>query len=1065
MRPPGRRPAGTRAVTRAAPARAGQRRARARPRAGARPAARGESGAGGQAEGFGRSSGVSFWFCFRVRASTGGRRLGGGPGRFGQGGQLGHQGAFLPQGWWVAIPVGGRRSGTAPSCPAAWAPTRRRAQSPTQSHAIRPRRPAGSTRGRRREPGRARGRRGRRPDAGALAAPGPGGPGRAAGGAEGERGRDAGGRKGERRGRTARVGGRSGPCSRRHRGARAFAGGPGRAGRAQPAGGLRPGAGRPAGAPRGDRRAPGGRAGARRRGREALGAAGRGAPGPAPAAVPVGAPRPLPVPPTSFVGRERRGGRRAGSWLGPDGPPGDPHRPGRDRQDPPGAGGRGRRWAEGRRGVRRPGAPGRSGPGARGGRGGAGGAGGVGTAPARGPGAGHRRGGPCCWCWTTASTWWRPAPRLAAGLLAACPALRCWRRAGSPWRWRGRRCGRCRRWACRTPPRTAPWRPPGRPSGWRRGWPARSGAPLRRTRRAAAPGFALAAENAGAVAEVCRRLDGLPLAIGAGRRRGCGGWGWPGWPPAWTPAWTCSLPGAGEGRPAQQTLRATLDWSYDLLEPAEQALLARLSVFAGGFDLAAAGRWPPAPGRRGGGAGDGACPAGAAGRPLAGGGGPGDGGRGRGRRYRLLETVREYAAERLADEGHATARGGAPGPRRALAALAERAEASAPDRSGRPLRSAAGSSRGTAAHGPRSRFALDARDRGRAGAPDGPGCARSPCTSHHLRRGLEARDSSPREGQALRSSRPSQADLTADLAASRRADLAARPGRSGSEPRPAGPRPTFWLGLPLIRSEAPAAAGRAWGRALARLPGRGGAPISTSASPSRTSATDPDRRTTQRGARLTEGPVRLLRRRTHKGRRYNFDLQNIADEHDDAARRRGRLSQQRPAPQQTTPRCWPFPRWASSAPALHRRTKLRRTLDDPVQRRPWGEKAHSQQAFSQITLPGLGGLSASRRRRRADGAAFTESLALPAAHRARPGQKQGTRRGSAARHPRQRQPSGALRRPQWGLQRRGTGPRHAAEGAGHDSLRREPRRPRKRPATAHTPPTSDLDADGPWPAA
>ena len=37
----------------------------------------------------------------------------------------------------------------------------------------------------------------------------------------------------------------------------------------------------------------------------------------------------------------------------------------------------------------------------------------------------------------------------------------------------------------------------------------------------------------------------------------------------------------------QQTLRALVDWSYDLLEDTEQMLLARLSVFAGGFDLAA----------------------------------------------------------------------------------------------------------------------------------------------------------------------------------------------------------------------------------------------------------------------------------------------------------------------------------------------------------------------------------------------------------------------------------------------------------------------------------------------
>jgi predicted ATPase len=47
----------------------------------------------------------------------------------------------------------------------------------------------------------------------------------------------------------------------------------------------------------------------------------------------------------------------------------------------------------------------------------------------------------------------------------------------------------------------------------------------------------------------------------------------------------------GRTRPArQQTLRATLDWSYDLLMPEEQTLFQRLSIFAGGFTLDAASR-------------------------------------------------------------------------------------------------------------------------------------------------------------------------------------------------------------------------------------------------------------------------------------------------------------------------------------------------------------------------------------------------------------------------------------------------------------------------------------------
>ena len=69
------------------------------------------------------------------------------------------------------------------------------------------------------------------------------------------------------------------------------------------------------------------------------------------------------------------------------------------------------------------GGAGRSGPGAPGGRRGPGRAGG-----ARAAAAGHARRraaarSACCWCWTTASTWWRPAPALADALLRACPRL------------------------------------------------------------------------------------------------------------------------------------------------------------------------------------------------------------------------------------------------------------------------------------------------------------------------------------------------------------------------------------------------------------------------------------------------------------------------------------------------------------------------------------------------------------------------------------------------------------------------------------------------------------------
>jgi predicted ATPase/DNA-binding SARP family transcriptional activator len=98
--------------------------------------------------------------------------------------------------------------------------------------------------------------------------------------------------------------------------------------------------------------------------------------------------------------------------------------------------------------------------------------------------------------------------------------------------------------------------------------------------------FAVDAQNASAVGRLCRRLDGIPLAIelAAARLR------------------TLALEeidqrldqrfrlltGGYRVTPRQQTLQALIDWSYDLLSPEEQAMLERLSVFAGGFDLESA---------------------------------------------------------------------------------------------------------------------------------------------------------------------------------------------------------------------------------------------------------------------------------------------------------------------------------------------------------------------------------------------------------------------------------------------------------------------------------------------
>ncbi|MEU3744125.1 BTAD domain-containing putative transcriptional regulator [Streptomyces narbonensis] len=164
---------------------------------------------------------------------------------------------------------------------------------------------------------------------------------------------------------------------------------------------------------------------------------------------------------------------------------------------------------------------------------------------------------------------------------------------------------------------------------------------------AARPGFRVG-DDAAAAEEVCRRLDGLPLAIelAAARLR------------------MLSVrqiadrlddrfrlltSGARTVLPRQQTLRAVVDWSWELLDAAERAVLRRLAVFTGGCDLAAA---------------EAVCAEGAkgAGTDVLDALGalvdksllvsaPGDAGM----RYRLLETVAEYAGERLDEAGERAA--------------------------------------------------------------------------------------------------------------------------------------------------------------------------------------------------------------------------------------------------------------------------------------------------------------------------------------------------------------------------------------------------------------------------
>ncbi|MEU7468182.1 BTAD domain-containing putative transcriptional regulator [Streptomyces sp. NPDC044984] len=157
---------------------------------------------------------------------------------------------------------------------------------------------------------------------------------------------------------------------------------------------------------------------------------------------------------------------------------------------------------------------------------------------------------------------------------------------------------------------------------------------------AARPGFRTDADadTAAACAEICRRLDGLPLAIelAAARLR------------MLTPRQIADrlddrfrllTSGSRTVLPRQQTLRAVVDWSWDLLDEDERDVLGRLSVFAGGCGLAAA---------------EAVCGPAAldalgslVDKSLVVAAPSGDGEM----RYRLLETVAEYADERLDEAG------------------------------------------------------------------------------------------------------------------------------------------------------------------------------------------------------------------------------------------------------------------------------------------------------------------------------------------------------------------------------------------------------------------------------
>jgi len=137
-------------------------------------------------------------------------------------------------------------------------------------------------------------------------------------------------------------------------------------------------------------------------------------------------------------------------------------------------------------------------------------------------------------------------------------------------------------------PASAPAQSPPAPENWLRFEAVALFVERTRTHQ---PNFALTAANATAVAHICSRLDGIPLALEmaaarvnvftveelATRLNG-----------VFDTRFHLLTRGARTAPQRHQTLRATLEWSYALLTPAEQCLLARLSIFSGGWTAAAA---------------------------------------------------------------------------------------------------------------------------------------------------------------------------------------------------------------------------------------------------------------------------------------------------------------------------------------------------------------------------------------------------------------------------------------------------------------------------------------------
>jgi predicted ATPase/DNA-binding winged helix-turn-helix (wHTH) protein len=157
------------------------------------------------------------------------------------------------------------------------------------------------------------------------------------------------------------------------------------------------------------------------------------------------------------------------------------------------------------------------------------------------------------------------------------------------------------------------------------------------------PDFDLTAENASSVASICARFDGMPLAIelAAPRLRSMSIHELS---ERLDQRFALLTDGSRTALPRHRTLRSTIDWSYDLLTDLEQAMLRRVSVFAGGWTLAAADHVC---------AGDGIEKSDTLGllTSLADKNLVTTEEHGGATRYRMLETVRQYALDRLRETG------------------------------------------------------------------------------------------------------------------------------------------------------------------------------------------------------------------------------------------------------------------------------------------------------------------------------------------------------------------------------------------------------------------------------